>query len=131
MTAGVFLSYNNFFVHDEFSEWWNRHFRQLRNQHFCCPTMMHSLLKIFFKIISVSFTLCWWYQCNFLEKEKKVSYLNIHFYHYQRFSKISKKKWEILKSAECHKRCVQMYNSFRLIVTNTLNFHLFWRIRST
>ena len=66
-----------------------------------------------------------------MRKEKRKSYLNFSFYHYQRFSRIFGRKWESVKSAIYHKRCVQLDNLLRRIVINTLNSHQFWRIRST
>ena len=115
-----------------FAEWSNRHFRRTKNQNFCCPTMVGRLSNIFLKSDSVDFTLWWWYLYRFLEKrEKSNSYLNFSFHHYQRFSRISKRKWEIVKSAAYHKRFVQLDKLFRPMVTNTLNSHQFWKFKPT
>ena len=66
-----------FFGNDIFSKWWNKHFRGARNHFFHCPNMvdrpLNNFLENFQKILSVDFTLWWWYLCwyNFLEKEVK------------------------------------------------------------
>ena len=87
-----------FFENDASSAWWNRHFRSSRNQNFHRPTMVGTLSNNFFKILSVDFTLWWWHLCNFIQKSKKSkSYLNRYLYNYQRFWRISNRKWEIAK----------------------------------
>ena len=60
----------------------------------------------------MDFTLWWWYHCNFLGRRKKRD-LNFSFYHYQRFSRISERKWEIVKSPIYHKGRAQLDNLFR------------------
>ena len=64
------------------------------------------------------------------EKKKRKSHLDSTFFYYQRFSRISQRKYDIIKSAVYHKWCEQLDNLFRMIVTNTSNSHQFWRIRS-
>ena len=74
----LFLSYIYFFGNDIFSKWWNKHFRGARNHFFfhypnIVDRPLNNFLENFQKILSVDFTLWWWYLCwyNFLEKEVK------------------------------------------------------------
>ena len=124
----AFPSYVNFFEHDEFSEWCNRYFWGSRNQNCRWPNTVDSLLKNFFFLwilhFGVGITVI------FLRKQKKSkSYLNFSFYHYHRFSRISKRKWEILKSTVYHKRRLELDSLLGAIVINTLNSPQFWKIR--
>ena len=45
----------------------------------------------------------------FLRTKKNKCYLNFSFYHHQRSSRISERKWEIVKSAVSHKRCMHLW----------------------
>ena len=113
-----------FFENDVFSEWRKRYFRRSKNQTFLCP----NFLKLFLWILHFGGGII----VNFFRKGKKrKSYLNVSLYHYHRFSRISERKWEIVKSVVYHKSSVQLDNLFRPIVTNTSNSYQFRRIRST
>ena len=90
-----------------------------------------SLSKIFFLSSFCRFYTLLVVHCNFWHKQKRENYQSFSFYHYQRFSRISKRKSEIVKSVVSHKRFVQQDNLFRPSVSNTLNSPQSWRIRST
>ena len=69
---------SNLFKNDVFSEGWNRHFRRSTVEiEIYCQTIMGRLLNIFWEVLSVDFTLWWWYLCNLLEKRKKAIVIQI------------------------------------------------------
>ena len=120
----LFLPMLIFFENDVFSEWRKRYFRRSKNQTFRCP----NFLKLFLWILHFGGGII----VNFFRKGKKrKSYLNFSLYHYHRFSRISERKWEIVKSVVYHKSGVQLGSLFRPIVTNTSNSYQFRRIGST
>ena len=78
---------------------------------FCCSTMLRNFFKNFFKILCVGIWISW------ENKKNKVIYISTSTT--TRDTSEPLWKWEILKSTEYHKRCVQLDNLFRLIAINS------------
>ena len=92
-----------FFENDVFSEWSNRHFGRSSNQN---VLDFNFLKKILWTLHFVPLSLSW-------ENKKVKRYLKFSFYYYQSFSRISERKWEIVRSPLYHKWSAQLDNLFR------------------
>ena len=133
MTTCAFPSYICIFF---FPKWFilrvmKQALQTFEKSNFCCPTFVGQLLNNCFKVFLWILHFVGGISVIFLRKKKSEICLNFSSYHYQRFSRIFGRKWEIVKSAVSHKSCMQLDNLFRPTVIHTLNPHQFWRIRST